>query len=81
MKHMVQVMDKKAYAQNICPGCYQLAINNPNYYHVTGDFSYSKHEYGAEWRRVFEAAERNAIGPEILTELIEVLGKALKTKR
>lgn len=74
VRKMVQVMDKKAYAQNICPVCYQLAVNNPNYYHVTGDFSHRKCEYGAEWTRVFEAAERYAIEPEII-------GKALEKKK
>lgn len=78
MKKMVQVMDKKAYAQNVCPVCYHLAVNNPNYYHVTGDFFHSKTEYEAEWTRVIEEAKSYSIGPELLTELIQVLGKAMK---
>lgn len=80
MKKMVQVMDKKAYAQIICPVCYHLAGNNPNYYHVTGDFSYNKTEYDPEWLRVIDEAKRNAIGPETIIEIIQVFGKANKKR-
>lgn len=32
LKTMVQIMDRKAYLQNVCPSCYSIVVNNPNYY-------------------------------------------------
>jgi len=33
LKKMVQIMDRKAYLNYICPACQTIVMNNPNYYY------------------------------------------------
>jgi len=77
MKKMVQISGQKAYAQNICPACLPLAVNNPNYYYaanaVTGNEAHSE-----EWTSVIQEANKYAVPPQLLLELIRAYGKAMK---
>lgn len=34
LKKMVQVMNRKAYLNNICPACQAIVLNNPSYYYL-----------------------------------------------
>lgn len=34
LKSMVQIVERKAYAQKICPSCQAMVLNNPNYYYL-----------------------------------------------
>ncbi|WP_054696344.1 hypothetical protein [Syntrophomonas palmitatica] len=75
MKKMVQIIDRKAYAQNICPACQHLAVNNPNYYYAATNFSPNDISHSEEWARVIEEAHRYQVPPQILHELIKTFGK------
>jgi DNA-directed RNA polymerase subunit RPC12/RpoP len=35
LKKMVQIIDRKAYLNYICPACQSVMLNNPNYYYLT----------------------------------------------
>lgn len=37
MKKMVQVIERKAYLNDICPACQAILLNNPNYYYLVED--------------------------------------------
>jgi hypothetical protein len=78
MKKMVQISGKKAYAQNICPSCHGLAVNNPNYYIAASDFSHNDHTYSEGWGKVIEEANKYAVPPQLLSELIKAYGKTIK---
>lgn len=34
MKKMVQIIDRKAYLNYICPSCQSIVLNNPSYYYL-----------------------------------------------
>ncbi|MDD2586824.1 MAG: hypothetical protein PHT79_08060 [Syntrophomonadaceae bacterium] len=33
LKKMIQIIDRKAYLNKICPSCQSIVLNNPNYYY------------------------------------------------
>lgn len=37
IKKMIQIIDKKAYLNCICPACQAIVMNNPNYYYFVED--------------------------------------------
>lgn len=73
MKKMVQVVGKKAYAQNICPACQPLASNNPNYYTAAAGFSQDP-----EWEKVIDEAHKSEIPAEVVVDLIQSFAKTIK---
>lgn len=34
LKKMVQIIDRKAYLNKICPSCQSIVLNNPSYYYL-----------------------------------------------
>ncbi|MGI5912382.1 MAG: hypothetical protein ACOX6E_07385 [Syntrophomonadaceae bacterium] len=34
LKKMIQIQNRKAYLQDICPSCQAIVSNNPNYYYL-----------------------------------------------
>jgi hypothetical protein len=34
LRKMVQILNRKAYLQFICPSCQAIVINNPSYYYL-----------------------------------------------
>lgn len=34
LKKMVQIINRKAYLNNICPSCQAILLNNPSYYYL-----------------------------------------------
>ena len=73
MKKMIQVMGKKAYAQNICPSCNGLAANNPNYYIAATGFTQNP-----EWEKVIDEARKHDLPAEVVTDLIQSFAKTMK---
>lgn|GEM_PF-724400 len=73
MYKMVQVMDRKAYAQNICPACRGLATANPNYYIAASGFTTNP-----EWDKVIEEARKQDITAEVVIDLIQSFAKTVK---
>ncbi|MGR6837480.1 hypothetical protein [Syntrophomonas erecta] len=37
LKKMIQIIDRKAYINLICPACQAVVSNNPNYYYLVDD--------------------------------------------
>lgn len=73
MHKMVQVVGKKAYAQNICPACHGLANANPNYYIAAAGFTQKP-----EWEKVIEEAGKNELPAEVVIDLIQSFAKTVK---
>lgn len=75
MKKMVQVVGKKAYAQNICPACNGLANANPNYYVAATGFAQNPNP---EWEKVIEEAKKQGLPAEVVVDLIQSFVKTVK---
>ncbi|MGE5391268.1 MAG: hypothetical protein ACM3PE_09425 [Deltaproteobacteria bacterium] len=66
MHKMIQIVGKKAYAQNICPACRGLAAANPNYYDAAAGFSQD-----AEWVKVIDEAHKLDLPADVVIDLIQ----------
>ncbi len=34
LKKMIQIIDRKAYMNYVCPACQSIVLNNPSYYYL-----------------------------------------------